>query len=91
MGKKKRSKIIKFIKNNKLNFTDSGSSLNSNYMIISGYACWLEMTENDLIKSFAGELDSHVEAELRRIFKYCESRDYGAWWNKADAKFAYKF
>lgn len=98
------NKIKKFIEENQLSFTDTGSSLNGNIVIICGYACFLELNEEEFINLFANAirlndkdwepiLTKHLELEkeLRRVFFYADYAYYGDWWKNEDAHSMYKF
>jgi len=86
------TEIIKFIKDNKLDFTSEGSGLNSNCTILSGYALHLELTFFELCDELA-EMTLSDEAwnELERVFDYAEDNNYGAYWSTKDAKERYIF
>lgn len=85
------TKISKFIEDNKLNFTDSGSSLNSNCVILAGYALFIGIDNvEDLFKAIPYYGSSEME-ELERVFDFAMSSSYGDYWNTEDAKKRYKF
>ncbi len=85
------NKIQGFVKNNNLELTGSGSELNSNCAIISGYALHLNYTDiNSLIDDITQDdkynLDSKTEKELKKTFLYAKNRKYGDWWTTDEAK-----
>jgi len=84
------NKIQEFIKNNGLDFTGSGSDLNSNFCSLSGYALHLGLTLDELKEKMTDEQLDEVD-ELDRVFDFAESHNYGAWWTSDDAKEQYKF
>lgn len=92
MGRKKVNKIAKFIVDNKLDFTGTGSDLNGNCVILAGYACYLELNYaelNDLLPS--GLLTTTAYLEVERVLEYAEKNNYGDYWETAKAKEIYKF
>jgi hypothetical protein len=84
------NKIEKFIKENNLDFTGSGSDLNSNCCVISGYALYLELSFNELRGQMEGMASENWD-ELRRVFDYAEGANYGEFWTKEEAKSQYVF
>lgn len=86
------NKIQKFISDNSLNFIGTGSGLNSNCTIISGYALHLDLSFEDLCDELAETpLSFDATEELERVFNYAEANNYGAYWTSADAKERYIF
>ena len=86
------SKIIKFINDNKLDFTSEDSGLNSNCTVLSGYALHLDMSYDELVLELIPE-DLSIEAliELERVFDYAKVHYYGRYWTSEDAKQRYIF
>lgn len=88
------TKLIKFIKNNNLDFNGSGSGLNSDCTIISGYALHLGIDSPDIvikaIKTINTEA-SKFKPELERVFVYARNNNYGDYWDSDEAKSMYKF
>lgn len=84
------SKIKKFIKDNKLDFSKEGSALNSNCTILAGYALHLGLQLHDVDP---GEdiIPDDAWDEFERVFGYAEDNDYGAYWTSKDAKERYIF
>jgi hypothetical protein len=86
--------ILKFIKDNKLEFDLEGSGLNGNCVILAGFACYLELTDSqeiiDAIKEIHPTSDA-FDAEFERVFDYANSNNYKAWWLIPEAKKLYKF
>jgi len=89
----KLNPIEQFIKDNELEFTGEGSSLNGNCTIIAGYACHKGMSEEyTFIQQFdVTELSKEAEKELRRVFSYAVSKNYGNYWKTKAAANLYKF
>ncbi|MCK9429280.1 MAG: hypothetical protein M0R17_04700 [Candidatus Omnitrophica bacterium] len=93
MGKKKVNLIEKFINDNKLDFTGSGSDLNGNCVILAGYACYLGLSWDQLndLMQISAYTSSSSESELERVFKYAEENNYGEYWKTPTAKKTYVF
>jgi hypothetical protein len=95
MGRKKINKIEKFINDNKLDFSGSGSDLNGNCVILAGYACYLELNETDFFELFYTTLtpsyNVEVENELKRLLKYAYNKNYDQYWYTSEAKGTYIF
>jgi len=90
-----KEKLIDFIKNNNLSFTDSGSELNSECAIISGFALSLGVDHYDEIEMavLTMNIDSNTnfEDELRKVFSYSKKNNYGKNWSSDAYKKMYKF
>jgi len=93
MSEKKLNPIEQFIKDNELEFTGGGSSLNGNCTVIAGYACHQGISEEyTFIQQFnVTELSEEAEKELRRVFNYADSNNYGDYWKTEEAKKIYEF
>lgn len=86
------NRIEKFIEENELDFSDTGSSLNSNCVVISGYACHLDLDWDELLELFPKKLQERsVLAEIVRVFTHAYLNNYGEWWNTEKAHKMYKF
>lgn len=83
--------IKKFIEDNGLDFTGSGSELNGNCVILAGYALYIGLTKDKFEEEINGHipLTSDSENELLRVFNYAESKNYGAVWNTETYKKKY--
>jgi len=75
------NKIEKFIKNNNLDFSGSGSDLNSSHCIICGYALYIG------IEDFTQLLDLFVDTEIEEdtfqfenVWDYANHNYYEDWW-----------
>jgi hypothetical protein len=91
----KTDQIKDFIENNNLDFSGSGSELNSVCTIISGYALHIGI---DNVDTLIDIVNSHFpygtfveQKELERVFKFAKGANYGKWWLSPDAKKMYKF
>jgi hypothetical protein len=87
-----KEKLIKFIKDNELNFNTSGSGLNSACVIISGYALFIKASLDDITEAVE-ELfpESDFCDELSRVFDYASDNNYEKFWSLPKAKEMYKF
>jgi len=83
--------IKKFIKENKLEFDDSGSSLNGNCAIISGFSLYNGINTIDQLIDLMPELNNKGTKELSQVFKYAQTHNYGAWWEDRTNNNQYKF
>lgn len=84
--------IEKFIEENKLDLSETGSALNSTCCIIAGYALYIGIDHAHTLCSILLEkLDSDTDTELERVFNYAKSKNYGEWWKSEEAKKQYKF
>ena len=100
---KKIEKLMKFIVDNKLNFDDTDSGLNSTCCILCGYALHVNelagarIDDTDIInavdKSFIKipTTRNYYVDELTRVYEFAEFNSYGKWWKTDDAKEQYKF
>ena len=87
-----KEKLIKFIKDNKLNFNTSGSGLNSACVIISGYALFIKANIDEIAEAIDDLFpESYYEDELSRVFKYASNNHYERFWDLPKAKEMYKF
>ena len=84
------SKIQTFIEKNNLDFEGSGSSLNSTFCILSGYALYLELTLDEL-KAEMLEEQQPEHPELVRVYEFADDHSYGEWWKCVDAHVEYEF
>lgn len=88
------TKIRKFIKDNKLSFKGTGSSLNGNCTILAGFVCYdVEGINYELGKGIIRKLGLSKEAteELLRVYKYAFNAGYENFWETAEAKEKYIF
>jgi hypothetical protein len=86
--------ITKFIADNNLDFSGSGSGLNSSCVIISGFALWTGITEPTKLLGIvdkAEDISSDAMEELMRVFKYAKNAGYGKAWDTAEYKAQYTY
>lgn len=83
-----------FILENDLMFNDTGSGLNSDCTILSGFANFEGYHDSsDPIQAVKNiRPDATVfEDELERVFHYAALKNYGKWWESEEAEKMYKF
>ena len=90
-------KIEKFIQDNNLDFSGTGSDLNGNCVILAGYACYLGLDIEDM-ENIVDKLDILHDTtpdspwdEFTRVFEYAYENDYGEAWNTDEYKKMYKY
>jgi len=87
--------IEKFIRENELMFNSTGSGLNSDCTILSGFADYKGVNDiNDLVKAVKivrPDATKGFELELERVFSFAYTANYGVWWKGKTAKKLYKF
>lgn len=91
-----REKINRFILDNNIVFTGSDSDLNSNCVIISGFALFCKVAvwddfKNIIIEVVKEGISAGAMLELERVFKYALLAGYGVWWDSPDAHKMYIF
>ena len=86
--------ILKFVKDNSLDFDLEGSALNGNCVALACFACYMDKDDSqeiiDAIKEVNPTSDA-FDAEFKRVFDYANTNDYGAWWRLPQAQKLYKF
>tara|TARA_R110000868_G_scaffold14426_4_gene67210 strand:+ start:25914 stop:26192 length:279 start_codon:yes stop_codon:yes gene_type:complete len=85
--------LIQFIKDNKLTFKGTGSSLNSDCVVLCGFALYIGATvENcrDAVPT-KGINVTDVCAEIERVYDYAERNNYGDYWKNGVAKASFKY
>lgn len=89
----RKDKIQKFIVDNKLDFTGTGSSLNGNCVILAGYADYLEYEDYRGVLEDTGmdTISSELENEFMRVFDYAYMNNYRNFWHTPKAKLQYTF
>lgn len=88
-----RAQIINFIEKNNLDFSGSGSELNSVCTTISGYALHIGIDNSNALINIIHSYFPYgkFQEELERVFKFAKGANYGKWWLSPDAKKMYKF
>lgn len=94
----KKKKLNKFIEDNALDFTGSGSGLNSSCVIICGYADFIGVDDslevyNAIIEesTIAKTKKAPLLKEVKRVFDFTYAYNYGTWWKREIARKMYKF
>jgi len=85
--------LTDFVKNNDLNFDSTGSGLNSDCIILSGFCDYVGADLEDALAVFRGKNPNFVsiEKELRKTHKFAASKRYGKFWATEDAHKMYTF
>lgn len=91
MNESTKVEIVKFIEDNKLDFEQTGSGLNSACCIISGFALYKGVWDSDDVVTCIDKLDLDGITELKRVFKFANSHDYERFWSTEQAKLEYVF
>lgn len=88
-----KEKLIKFIEDNKIDFTRGNGVFNANCVTVCGFACYLEFDSHYVFQEIWVKESWTNESiyELERIFNYVYNNNYGDWWNHPEAKKMYKF
>lgn len=88
--------VKKFIEDNKLDLSGSGSELNGNCVILAGFICYvIDFSElgwkegNELISEL--DLNFDANAELLRVFDFAYESSYEKFWKTTSAKEQYIF
>lgn len=88
------TKIERFIEDNNIDFSGTGSDFNSSCCIVCGYGCYLGLTFEDFkdqIENLVDNLSTDNILELERVWDYAEYHDYAHYWNTKEAKNTYSF
>lgn len=97
MEAKQKTRLKKFLKDNKITFKGEGSALNSDCVVFAGFG--LYVTSDDIscvddlctiISSLPGH-NKDFETEFRRVFDYAYTNNYFSWWDSPQAKAKYTF
>jgi|JI10StandDraft_1071094.scaffolds.fasta_scaffold229555_2 hypothetical protein len=83
--------IETFIINNNISF-EKGNR-NSSIVTLIGYSQHLNLNKEDLVSKLENQIknDSFIEEEIDRIWNYCNSKNYKAFWSTNLAKSQYEF
>jgi hypothetical protein len=96
----KKETLKKFVIDNKLDFSGSGSDLNGNCTILAGFTLFLNIEGDssdilDIVSEIETIPDSVFTAELNeefeRVYDFAKSNNYGKFWNTEMAKKQYIF
>lgn len=89
--------LKKFIEDNYLDFTGTGSDLNGNCVILAGYVLYITNDEDDfekLIKYLNKycdiRLSTKAEIELQRVYDFAYTNNYAKWWEEETNRALYK-
>ena len=90
--------VEKFIEDNNLDFSGSGSELNGNCVTLAGFICYVLDSDPKLNTIANGidiieELDINADAavELERVFNFAWINSYEKFWKTPAAKAQYTF
>lgn len=86
--------IEKFIKENALSFAGSGSILNGNCTILAGFADFNNIDSGEKLCNIVKKIlpkESGYESELKRVFDFAYTYNYGNYWKTAEARKMYRF
>ena len=84
------NKIKKFVKDNNLDFTGTGSELNGNCVILAGWADHMGISNADSILDVIDISDEGVE-EFQKVFEYALRNNYGTAWSTKAYEKMYKY
>lgn len=89
---KLKNRVEKFITDNKLDFSDKGSGLNSNCTTLAGFICYV-MEDKDSGYEIIENLHLPFEAtkELIRVYDHAWLNNYDNYWETSDARENYIF
>ena len=89
----KSDRLTRFISDNTLSFGGEGSDLNSNCVILSGFALHCGVDDwFDLVEAIPGVIPNPTAmSELERVYKYAKSNNYGKYWESDEAELMYTF
>lgn len=84
-------KIKDFIKKNKISFEEG--QRNTSVVKLVGYSQHLGITKNKLKAEVVDEIDkdNFIEQEIDRLWDYCNTNNYKAFWKTKEAKEKYEF
>lgn len=90
--KKLTTRTRKFIRDNELDFSSTGSELNGNCTILAGFICYIIESSHEgeeIIENL--HLSSKATTELERVFEYAWTNNYEDYWETEKAKLEYIF
>lgn len=86
--------IEKFIEDNGLTFVGVGSELNGECCILAGFADFHGIDSGKVLCNIVKKVKPSIsgyEYELKRVFDFAYTYNYGNFWKSAAAKSMYKF
>lgn len=90
--------IQKFIKDNNIDLTDSGSGFNASCVILAGFGLYLNDDTNNPDQVLADIQENNVyglnlaqEEEFKKVFDFAYRTNYFRFWEKEDAHTMYIF
>lgn len=90
--------VEKFIEDNKLDFSGSGSELNGNCVTLAGFICYVLDSDPKLNTTTTGidiidelDIDADANLELNRVFAFAWSNSYERFWKTSAAEAQYTF
>jgi hypothetical protein len=96
MEAKQKTRLKKFLKDNKITFSGEGSALNSDCVVFAGFSLFVTEEEYSVeelypfIESLPGHNKDYKE-EFNRVYNFAFYADYQNWWEKEEAKKKFKF
>lgn len=92
-----KNRVEKFIADNKLDFSDKGSGLNSNCTTLAGFICYVQVNtaldgrDNgyEIINNLP--ISSEAIKELTRVYDHAWLNNYDEYWETSDATENYIF
>lgn len=91
MTKEIKAEITKFIEDNKLDFDQTGSGLNSACCILSGFALYKSVNDSDDLVTCIDKLDLDGIRELEKVLDFADKHRYGEFWKTEQATKEYVF
>ncbi len=88
-----KDRIERFIVDNGIVFTGTDSDLNSNCVILSGFALYCGVDNwYDVVEILGSKVPTHeAMIELNRVYLYADSNNYGKFWDTKAASDMYTF
>ena len=86
-------KLLDFINNNDLDFSGTGSDLNSNCCVLAGYSLWLEISKSQ-INTFLSDHEVNylgMRTEFTKVYYHAKVNKYGDFWETEEARNSYTF
>jgi len=90
--------IQKFIKDNNIDLTDSGSGFNASCAVLAGFALYLNDDTDDVHRVLDDieenglyNLNGEQEDEFTRVFNHAYINNYRDFWTEPDAQSKYIF